>query len=321
MAHPKLSVTMTNYNYGEYLPRAIESILRQSFTDFELIIVDNASTDDSPEIISRYAAGDDRVRPILRSENQGALASLREGCDLARGEYRVHVDADDWIITDDAFEHQVAHLDAHPTMAFTYSCMVQIGPDDELIWVSHPYGGDRHLSGGEALEAILSFTLNHSGTMLRLDAYRAIGGYAEGLPQVDDMDLAARLCAQGTVGYLDRQLYAFRQHGTNANARPELGVVTEQFLPVIEAALDGPAGDQIPDRELVRRRVVRRALLHLPTRHVFSGQPRIGWRLWLESLRARPRDTLLQRQTVALVARTLLGERLYATATGRPAHG
>ena len=317
MTIPKLSVTITNYNYAEFLPRAIDSILEQSFTDFEVIIVDNASTDDSAEIIEEYGNRDRRIVPVIRTENQGASASLRESCDRARGEYRVHVDADDWVISPDAFAMQVAHLDANPSMVFTYSCMVQMLDEDQLIWVSHPYDSDRVLSGAEAIEAVLSFNLNHSGMMLRLDAYRRSGGYVEGFPQNDDMQLAAKLCELGGVGYLDRELYAFCQHGANKNLRPDRTVLVDQFLPVIEAALNGPLADQIEDVDGVRRRVVRKALLHLPTQCVFTGRTATGWKLLWESTKARPIDTVLQRQTGALVARTLLGERLYGFASSR----
>ena len=317
MTAPKLSVTITNYNYAQFLPRAIESILAQTFTDFEVIIVDNASTDNSREVIERYAAEDERVIPVCHSQDQGALASLRETCDLARGTYRVHIDADDWVISPEAFALQVAQLDAEPTMGFTYSCMVQMADEDQVIWVSHPYSSDQILSGAEALEAVLSFNLNHSGMMLRLGTYESSGGYTAGFPQCDDMQLAAKMCEFGAVGYLDRQLYAFRQHGANRNLLPDLAVVREQYLPVMETALHGPLADQIDDIGAVRRRVIRKALLHLPTQFVFAGRISDGWRLLWESAKVRPLETVLQPQFVALVARTMLGSRLYDAASSR----
>src|SRR4029453_10232731 len=105
----------------------------------------------------------------------------------------------------------------------------------------------------------------------------------------------------------DRRLYAFRQHDTNLHNRPELAVVRNEIFPVIAAAFDGPLGSRIPDADAARRRVEQRALVHLPTQYIFSGQPRTGWRLYLESLKLRPIDTVFQRRTVSLLARTLLG--------------
>ena len=117
-SRPTLSVTMTNYNYAGYLPRAIESILEQTYTDFELLIIDNASTDDSVEVIQGY--DDPRIRLIAHEVNQGALASFRESCDESRGTYRLHVDADDWVIASDALQRQIDMMEAHPDMSFVY---------------------------------------------------------------------------------------------------------------------------------------------------------------------------------------------------------
>jgi glycosyltransferase involved in cell wall biosynthesis len=82
---PRLSVTVTNYNYADFLPRNVESILAQTYTDFELVIIDNASSDDSIAVIERYASTDPRIRLIAHDVNQGGLASFRESCDVSRG--------------------------------------------------------------------------------------------------------------------------------------------------------------------------------------------------------------------------------------------
>src|SRR5215211_5099334 len=84
---PLLSVTVGNYNYGRFLAQNIESILGQTFRDFELILIDNASTDDSLAVMERYAAADPRIRIVAHSQNEGMFASLRESCALARGRY------------------------------------------------------------------------------------------------------------------------------------------------------------------------------------------------------------------------------------------
>jgi glycosyltransferase involved in cell wall biosynthesis len=311
MTGPMVTVTVTNYNYAQFLGQNFDSVLGQTFEDFELLVIDNASTDDSLAVINEYAAADRRVRVVRHEQNQGALASLRESCDIALGKYRVHVDADDWILAADALETQVRLLEDHPAMAFTYSSMVLADENDRWLNVSHPYEGDAIVSGEQALEAVLGFNVGHSGMMLRLDGYRKIGGYADGFRHLDDILLAARLCETGDVGYIDRTLYGFRQHGANAHLRPQMGIITEEILPVIDVAFDGPLGERLPDAEGTRKRVVRKALVHMPTQFIFSGQPKIGWQLWWESVKARPADTILQRRTLALAARTLLGSRGY----------
>ena len=308
---PLLTATVTNYNYEEYLPRNLESILGQTFDDFELVVIDNASSDRSVEIIREYADRDSRIRLIAREENHGALASQRESCELARGRYRVHIDADDWILKPTAFEQQVAMMEANPEMSFVYSSLTMFGPDEAPILASRPYDRDTVLPGEAALEQVLGFNVNNSGMMLRLASYHQTDGYPDGMPHVDDLVLAARLCEVGSVGYIDDELYAFRQHGLNMHLAPDAGVIREEILPAMDLAIDGPLGDRLSDREAVRRRVVGRALVHLPTQYVFRGQYRDGWRLYAESLRARPIDTLFQLRTLNLIVRTLLGRRAY----------
>jgi glycosyltransferase involved in cell wall biosynthesis len=310
---PILSVTVTNYNYARYLPRNIESILGQTFSDFELLVIDNASRDESLDVVRGYAERDPRIRVVAHERNEGALASLRESCDLSRGRYRVQVDADDWVIADDAFETQVEMLEANPRMAFVYSSMTMFGVEGEKLQVSHPHEGTVTLPGEEALEAILGFNLTHSGLMVRLDAYHAAGGYPDGLPHVDDMLLAARMCEWGDVGYVDRELYAFRQHGANVHLAPQERVVEREILPVIDAAFSGPLGERVP--AAVRRRVTRNALLHLPTQYIFRGERRAGWKLFWQSFRLRPIDTLFQRRTLSLVLRSVVGGQVFQRLT------
>lgn len=310
---PRLTVTVTNYNYATFLPKAIESILAQSFTDYELLVIDNASTDDSLAVLHHYAAANPRIRLVTHDQNVGALASLRESCDLARGTYRVHVDADDWVISPDAFERQVAMLEQNQSMSFVFSSMTMFGPSGNKLHVAHPFSTDVVLAGVDALTAVLDFTLTHSGMMFRLDAYRASSGYPEGLPQVDDMLLGVRLCELGDVGYIDDELYAFRQHGDNVHLKPQLSVVRDEYLPVIESAFNGPLGPKVPAK--VRRRVIQRALVHMPTQYVFKGKVKWGWRLWWESMKLHPFATLFQLRTLSLVARSVLGDAGFSALT------
>jgi glycosyltransferase involved in cell wall biosynthesis len=307
--HPTLSVTITNYNYARFLGQNIESVQSQTFTDYELVIIDNASEDDSVAVIRRYARNDSRIRLIEHAQNAGPLFSHRESCDVARGIYRVQIDADDYVLDATAFERQVAMLDANPAMAFVYSAMTMVAADGAAIHVSRPYDGDVVLSGERALEAVLMFNLTHSGMMLRLDTYRRTAGYPDKYLHVSDMLLGVRLCEMGSVGYIDRELYAFRQHGSNVHLAPQRGVVESDVLSVIDIALSGPLGDRVPDVHRMRRRVVGNALVHLPTQYIFNGDNRNGWRLYWESVRISPLHTIAQRRTLSLVVRTLLGQR------------
>ena len=309
MRTPLLSVTVNNYNYGRYLAQTIESIQRQTFDDFELILIDNASSDDSLEVMHRYAAGDRRIKIVAHAQNEGMFASLRESCELSRGRYRVPVEADDWVLAPDAFEVQVDMLERHPSMSFAYSSLTMMGSDETVHHMSRPYEADTVLAGEDAVEDILSFALTHTGMMMRMAALRATAGYGDQYPHVVDMLLGVRLCEVGDVGYIDRPLYAFRQHDANLHLRPQLEVVKREVLPVVDEAFDGPIASRLEDPRVVRKRIVRRALVHLPTQYIFVGELRTGWRLYWESVKVVPIATVVQPRTLSLVSRSVLGAR------------
>src|SRR5947209_7771425 len=109
---PRLSVVMPVYNAASVVREAIESILNQTFSDFEFIIVDDGSTDDSGKILREYAGRDDRIR-LYTQENHGLVASLNRYCRLANGRYIARMDADD-ISLPRRFEKQFHFLEAHP---------------------------------------------------------------------------------------------------------------------------------------------------------------------------------------------------------------
>ena len=320
MSDPTLSVTVTNYNYAPFLTQCIESILTQTYEDYELIIIDNASTDQSMDVIREHAARDRRIRVIEHAENQGALRSWQEACNVSRGRYRVHVDADDWIRTPSAFEQQVAVLEDNPTVTICYSPFAIVDSDGRVLHVAHPHTGSTILPAELALEGLLTMQLAHTGPMIRLDAYRATSGYRPEFVHYADMRLAIQMAEQGDVAYIDEPLYAWREHATGLHHSLPLKVLEEEVLPIIDAAFSGPIGSKVPNADAVRRRVEQNALVHYPWQFIFTGHRRAGWRMYWESVKLRPYETVAQRATLHLVARTVLGGTGYAWLEARVDH-
>src|SRR3954452_17057048 len=112
---PRLSVVLAVCNGERHLAESVNSVLAQTFTDFELIVVDDGSTDRTPEILAAVARADPRV-VVVRQENHGLTASLIRGIALSRGDYIARQDADD-ISKPRRFERQIAYLDAHSSLA------------------------------------------------------------------------------------------------------------------------------------------------------------------------------------------------------------
>lgn len=104
---------MPTYNDGRFVRQAVDSIRGQTFADFEFVIVNDGSTDDTPEILAEYARRDGRIRVLTNDRNMGIFASLNRGLDVCRGEYVVRMDADDIAIAD-RLERQLAVMDARP---------------------------------------------------------------------------------------------------------------------------------------------------------------------------------------------------------------
>ena len=111
MSSPLISVVTPVYNAGRYLRPAVESILVQTFRDFELIVVDDGSKDDSLAVLREYEANDHRVRIITRP-NTGIVGALNDGLAAARGEFIARMDSDD-LSTPERFEKQIAYLPCH----------------------------------------------------------------------------------------------------------------------------------------------------------------------------------------------------------------
>lgn len=136
---PLVSVVMPVYNAEKYLPAAIESILNQTFSDFEFLILNDGSTDNSAAIISRYR--DSRIRLIQAAENQGLIAQLNQGLHLARGRYIARMDADD-ISLKNRLEKQVKFLEAHPEVGILGAAISHLGPAGitytETFPLTHP---------------------------------------------------------------------------------------------------------------------------------------------------------------------------------------
>lgn len=124
MTFPKATVLMPVYNAGKFLREAIDSILNQTFRDFEFLIINDGSTDNSREIIQSYR--DERIRLVDNETNIRLIATLNKGIELARGEYIARMDADD-VCLPQRLEKQVAFMDAHPEVGLCGSFLRTLG--------------------------------------------------------------------------------------------------------------------------------------------------------------------------------------------------
>ncbi len=208
MGEPGASVLLPVFNADKYLDAAVESILSQSFTDFELLLLDDGSTDGSLERMKRYACEDSRCR-IHSWPHRGVVATRNDGIRLARAEILIWMDADD-ISYPTRFEKQVAYLREHPECVAVGTEVMLIDPDGEALHryvteIEHEAIDAAHLEGKWG--AILQ-----PSTATRKSAMVAVGGYGANFPHAEDSDLWLRLAEVGRLANLPEVLFGYRQH-------------------------------------------------------------------------------------------------------------
>jgi glycosyltransferase involved in cell wall biosynthesis len=270
---PQISVLMPVYQAERYVEAAVESILTQSFDDFELLALDDGSTDDSPQILATLATRDERIR-LHVAQHAGLVHRLNEGLAQARGTYIARMDADD-ISYPERFERQVAYLETHPECVAVGTAAAEIDPEGRLIGAmdirpSHEEIDDRMLHGDGG-------ALVHATAMYRSDALRSIGGYQTGLDGGEDMDLHLRLSEIGRLANLPDQLFLYRKNFDGVTHSRRADVRSRQ-----DAA--------------IRKALVRRGLdpRSAPKRPAFAAQttPDAVWAIWANrALVADHRDT------------------------------
>ena len=207
---PTVSVIMSVYNGEAHLAEAIESILSQTLTDFELIIVDDGSQDESADIIHAYEGRDSRIRFFRLERNQGSADARNHGLAAASGEFVTIMDCDD-ISLPQRLEKQVAFLRANPQVGVVGASGRAVSEDlAPLFAFKLPR---RHAL--IAFEMFVGVGMIYSAIMLRLAALNATGGYEAGRRAGEERELAWRLLYEGRLrcANLPDELLLYRRHG------------------------------------------------------------------------------------------------------------
>jgi hypothetical protein len=211
---PLVSVVMSVYNDGKYVRDALESILGQSFTDFEFLIVDDGCTDNTRAIIAEY--NDRRIRLIINEQNLGLAPSLNKAIRLSDAKYFARQDADD-ISLPDRLSREVDYLESHPEVALVGSPAIVIADNGEPRGFWPVVTEDIDLKWG--LLFMSSFV--HSSIMARRSVVEQAGCYTED-PQkafVEDYELWCRINRISRSANLPVPLLKFRQNPTSVSAR------------------------------------------------------------------------------------------------------
>lgn len=211
---PTLTVLMPVYNTAQYLPEVIESILNQTFGDFEFLIINDGSKDNSQEVIERYAQKDQRIRSIYQ-ENVGLVETLNRGISLARGSLIARQDGDDLSLPT-RLEKQVEFLNRNPDCALLGTAIRTFGgpnPSKDIFYYTfHEQIADMFL---------LENSIAHGSVMFLKSAILEVGGYIDSprTKNIEDYDLWARVARKFRVCNLDEILYRYRIHSESMSSK------------------------------------------------------------------------------------------------------
>jgi glycosyltransferase involved in cell wall biosynthesis len=220
---PSVSVIVPNYNHARFLPRRMESILRQTYQDFELIVLDDCSTDDSRSILARYA-DEARIRFEFNTTNSGStFKQWNKGVRLSAGNYVWIAESDDFA---DArvLERLVTILDADPEIAYATCRSWRVDPNDrtdgfeDAHWPfldPERYGRDFRVSGTNECRNLFLYSnavLNASSVVFRKGVYEAMGGADESYRMCGDWKCWTAMALRGGFAYTSEPLNYFRHH-------------------------------------------------------------------------------------------------------------
>jgi len=285
---PLVSIVLPVYNGARYLSQALEAVLAQADPRWELLAVDDASTDETPAILAAFARRDGRIRIITNATNRKLPASLNIGFGAARGEYLTWTSDDNWHHPE-AIGRLVDQLAAQPEWGLVYSDYTLVdGTGQKLRDVSVP------------APCMLAFGNTVGGSFLyRRAVYEQLGPYAEDLFLAEDFDYWLRVASRFQMGVVTRSLYYYRTHEQSLTSQRsrQISIAHEQALRKNLPSLSWlkPAGRALAYVELARRacRWQRRGAVWSLLGLALSAEPSLLWRLrrWQPSQLFCPEDS------------------------------
>lgn len=274
-ARPGATVTVVVpcFNYARYLPEAVRSALTQTDVDVDVVIVDDASTDDSLAVATRLAEDDNRILVLANDTNRGPVTTFNRGLDAAHGEYLVRLDADD-LLTPGALARAVAVMQRFSRVGLVYGHPIHFTgersaprthPRSWTLWPGRDWLETRCAAGTNVITS--------PEVVMRRSVLDAVGGQQD-LAHTHDMELWLRIAAHADVAYLDGCDQAWhREHAASlSNQAATPAVFVREIRDAFETLCDGLEPDPEADRlRHIARRAVSLSALGQARRYVDRG--------------------------------------------------
>lgn len=215
----KIDIVIPCYNYGHFLGACVSSVLAQSVHDLRILIIDDASTDQSARVADELAKTEPRVSHIVHRENRGHIATYNEGIAWASGEYFLLLSADDLLLPG-ALDRAIRIMDDDPSIVMVHgqASPWQVGRPQPSTDASAPFAWRRQ----NLIDIVCESGRNYIFTataIVRTAAQKKAGGYNAALPHTADMEMWLRLACQGSVASVDSPVQAiYRRHANNMSS-------------------------------------------------------------------------------------------------------
>lgn len=258
-----IDVIVPCYRYGHFLEKCVASVLAQSGPSVRVLVIDDASPDNTKEVATELTQHDSRVTLLCHSSNRGHIATYNEGIEWASAEYSLLLSADDYLLPG-ALRRAVHVFETYPDVGMVIGKAIELLDGNELPKIKEGAASDRRpdyriMSGREFIE--FSGCRNRVPTptaVVRTKLQKQLGGYRPELPHTGDMEMWLRFAAHASIGILEAYQAVYRLHSSNMSA----SYTTESWLPDLEqrkAALEWffeSCGYMFPDSRRLHRTLV-----------------------------------------------------------------
>jgi glycosyltransferase involved in cell wall biosynthesis len=256
---PLVSVIMPVYNAEKFLKQAIDSILEQTYTNFELIAINDGSSDGSEKILNEYAKQDKRLK-VISQKNQGIVGTLNRGIGEAKGEYIARMDGDD-VSFPRRFEQQVAVLLEQKNIVLVAGGFEIIDEENEFLYREVIPAHNRDLKRS----MLLRNPIAHGSVMFRKSAIDTVGGYSNSFGPTEDFELWSRLSLVGDFVALENTIFRWRVNSTGITSNNN-----KLQLEIMKRHIDALWGSSFP-------KVLSAKQMRAGSRHYFLDYKKRGF--------------------------------------------
>lgn len=252
--HPKVSVIIATFNRGDMIVESLESVMNQTYTDFEVIVVDDGSTDNTEEALKPYF---DRIT-YIRQDNAGAAAARNRGGEVAKGEYIAFQDSDDiWL--PDKLKKQIAFFERNPqyTMATCNGIIFGIPEEAGRLAIAQKRAKRLEKEGVTLRSTFMKSSIRCVAMILKRSVFEEVGGFDTDMRSSIDLELAFRVLTKYKIGFQNDAMIKIRMHSDNLGKDRERGQL--ENIKAIRKLLEGfPEAERIIGPKNVRKRLAYR---------------------------------------------------------------